>query len=342
MNGVLRLASASMGGCLAVVLLFFAAFGLIAGVGDIGGELRTWILSFLSWPVLSYIAWRGGTLRAVWGRAFLFAGIFGSIATLLLALRYPADWAYLAAAVAAEVSVILAFALLRNRELAALADQVRSKPRLAIQVGLLGVGLVLLVPVLSLVVPRLVTTPVLGTDVPTEGKFMKDAGEETYYFDGKTVKLHQGVFRESYGDWLKRPRNPYDKPAERALYLSEDTSPAAASRIVTVQLTGQQVRGDAASDGVPDEAVIFSFNAGTDSTWFYLTLRRTNGSWGGETTNSIPLGDRVRVEQVRIDAGDVFVDVVERKPGDPLTASPSVPLTREFRVRIASLEEVQR
>jgi hypothetical protein len=161
-----------------------------------------------------------------------------------------------------------------------------------------------------------------------EGTFAKDAGSETYYLDGRTVTLTNGVFQEPYDAWLNRPRNPYDSAQARAAYLSPE--PTTLGKVATVRLTDKRLVGAVSTDGLPGEAVVFTFTAGGDATYYYLTLRRTNGQWHGSTTNSILLGDRIAVEAVRIEGGKLFVDTLDRNPGESLTTAPSVRITRTF------------
>lgn len=162
----------------------------------------------------------------------------------------------------------------------------------------------------------------------TDGRFAKDAGSETYYLDGRTVTLTNGIFQEPYDAWLTRPRNPYDTAEEKAAYLPPE--PMAAGKVATVRLTDKHLVGAVSSEGMPGEAVVFTFTAGGESTYYYVTLRRTNGEWHGATTNSIRLGDRISVEAIRIEGGKLFIDTVDRKPGESLTTAPSVRITRTF------------
>jgi hypothetical protein len=81
---------------------------------------------------------------------------------------------------------------------------------------------------------------------------------------------------------------------------------------------------------MPGEAVVFTFTAGGESTYYYVTLRRTNGEWHGATTHSILLGDRISVEAIRIEGGKLIVDTLDRRPGESLTTAPSLQVTRVF------------
>jgi hypothetical protein len=161
-----------------------------------------------------------------------------------------------------------------------------------------------------------------------EGTFAKDAGSETYRLDGRTVTLTNGVFQEPYDAWLKRPRNPYDTAEAKAAYLSPE--PMTAGKVASVRLTDKRLVGAISSEGMPGEAVVFTFSAGGESTYYYVTLRRTNGLWHGTTTNSILLGDRISVEAVRIEDGKLLVDTLDRRPGESLATAPSVRSTRTF------------
>jgi uncharacterized RDD family membrane protein YckC len=162
----------------------------------------------------------------------------------------------------------------------------------------------------------------------TDGTFAKDAASETYHLDGRTVTLTNGIFQEPYDAWLSRPRNPYDPPTERAVYLPSE--PMAPGKVATVRLTDKHLVGAVSSEGMPGEAVVFTFTAGGESTYYYVTLRRTNGEWHGATTLSILLGDRISVEAIRIEGGKLIVDTLDRRPGESLTTAPSLQVTRVF------------
>jgi uncharacterized RDD family membrane protein YckC len=173
----------------------------------------------------------------------------------------------------------------------------------------------------------------------TDGTFAKDAGSETYYLDGRTVTLTNGVFQEPYDAWLNRPRNPYDTAEAKAAYLPPE--PMTPGKVATVRLTDKRLVGPVSSEGMPGEAVVFTFTAGGDSTYYYVTLRRTNGLYHGATTNSILLGDRISVEAIRIEGGKLFIDTVDRKPGESLTTAPSVRITRTFADAGGRLDETK-
>jgi uncharacterized RDD family membrane protein YckC len=173
----------------------------------------------------------------------------------------------------------------------------------------------------------------------TDGTFAKDAGSETYHLDGRTVTLTNGVFQEPYDAWLNRPRNPYDNAEAKAAYLPPE--PMTPGKVAIVRLTDKRLVGPVSSEGMPGEAVFFTFTAGGDSTHYYVTLRRTNGKWHGATTNSILLGDRISVEAVRIEGGKLFVDTLDRKAGEPLTTAPSVRITRAFVDAGGRLDEIK-
>jgi hypothetical protein len=221
------------------------------------------------------------------------------------------------------------------------AYRLRANRRLFIQTTLLGLGLLAFGGVVALVWSRLPTINLAAITVPggggIEGKFAKDAGSEDYKLDGKTVTLTNGVFQEPYSAWLNRPRNPYDNAKAKATYLSPE--PMTAGKVATLRLTDKRVVGDVSSDGAPDEAVVFTFTADGDATYYFVTLRRTTGEWHGATTNSIQLGDRIAVEAVRIEGGKLFVDTLDRRRGEPITAVPSVRVTRVFESYAGGLEE---
>ncbi len=109
-----------------------------------------------------------------------------------------------------------------------------------------------------------------------------------------------------------------------------DAAPGSASKIVTM-LGEQRATGDVDGDGRADTVVILVHQPGGSGTFFYLAAL-LNLSGGASATGAVLLGDRIRVSFVRIDGAIIVVDMLERAAGQPLSASPTVAVTKRFAV----------
>lgn len=120
-------------------------------------------------------------------------------------------------------------------------------------------------------------------------------------------------------------------------------APAAPGSAVkaTTRVSDKGAAGDLNADGKPDAAAILTSSGGGSGTFFYVVALLGTGTVQGDSTNAIPLGDRIIVDSVKIDGGKIVVDVLDRRPGDPFTTAPSVKVTRTFQVRDRALIEVK-
>ncbi len=86
--------------------------------------------------------------------------------------------------------------------------------------------------------------------------------------------------------------------------------------------------GDMDSDGNDDAAIILSSHGMGSGTFYELTaLLAGNGAIS--QTNSIVIGDRIRVESLSIEQGRITLDVLAHKPDDP-SCCPSQKYLRQF------------
>ncbi|MDO8482161.1 MAG: Gmad2 immunoglobulin-like domain-containing protein [bacterium] len=94
------------------------------------------------------------------------------------------------------------------------------------------------------------------------------------------------------------------------------------SKTVT-QYFGNEVIGDLSGDGVPDAAFILTQVGSGSGTFYYVVIAvNDNGIYKG--TNAMFLGDRIAPQTTEIQNGQLVVNYAERKPGEPMTARPSV------------------
>ncbi|OGZ52841.1 MAG: hypothetical protein A3B25_01165 [Candidatus Ryanbacteria bacterium RIFCSPLOWO2_01_FULL_48_26] len=95
-----------------------------------------------------------------------------------------------------------------------------------------------------------------------------------------------------------------------------------AIKIITT-LFGQPVTGDLNGDGKADAAVMIVENPGGTGTFFYVAaaLNTENGAQG---TNAVLLGDRIAPQNIQIKNGQIIANYADRRPDEPMAASPSV------------------
>ena len=119
----------------------------------------------------------------------------------------------------------------------------------------------------------------------------------SYYFNGQPITLINGKA---------------ETPA----------APGSTSKVVT-QYFGNEVRGDLNGDGQQDVAFIVTQDTGGSGTFFYLVgaIKEGNGYKG---TNAMLIGDRIGPPTTEFRDGQVIVSFTDRKPGEPMTAQPSI------------------
>lgn len=115
-----------------------------------------------------------------------------------------------------------------------------------------------------------------------------------------------------------------------------EAAPGSASKIVT-RYFGNEASGDLNADGNADIAFLITQSRGGSGTFFYVVaaLRTATGYTG---TNAVLLGDRVAPQTTQISAGELVVNYADRKPGDPMTASPSVGTSKYLKVVAGRLQ----
>ncbi|MDA0302560.1 MAG: hypothetical protein O2822_08540, partial [Chloroflexi bacterium] len=108
----------------------------------------------------------------------------------------------------------------------------------------------------------------------------------------------------------------------------------------TTRVFGNQATGDLDGDGQADVAFVLTQSPGGSGTFFYAAaaLRTATGSRG---TNAVLLGDRIAPQTTRIVDGLIEVNYAERKAGEPMTAQPSVGVTKRLRVVDGKLVEAR-
>ena len=104
----------------------------------------------------------------------------------------------------------------------------------------------------------------------------------------------------------------------------------------TAQYFGNEAMGDLNGDGLPDVAFILTNNPGGSGTFYYVVVA-IKTSTGYKGTNAILLGDRIAPQTTEIKNGELIVNYADRKPSDPMTASPSIGVSKYLKVQGDSL-----
>jgi len=117
-------------------------------------------------------------------------------------------------------------------------------------------------------------------------------------------------------------------------------APDSASKIVT-RYFGNVAAGDLNSDGVPDVAFLITRNSGGSGTFYYVVAMLVTADGNYQGTNAVLLGDRVAPQTTEIKGGEVIVNYAERAAGEPMTAQPSVGVSKYLRLVGTTLTEVR-
>ncbi|MBM2826683.1 MAG: hypothetical protein HW403_747 [Dehalococcoidia bacterium] len=158
-------------------------------------------------------------------------------------------------------------------------------------------------------------SPQAGSPVVATPSKPPDAANATYMIERQSVTLSNGS-------------------AEQSIV------PGSATKMLT-KLSDQQAVGDLNGDGKPDVAVVLVHDPGGSGTFYYIAAVLNDGTGKGNSTNVELLGDRIAVEKISIDKGEMVVDFLTRRSDDPRTAPPSVKTTKRFSVRDGKLAASQ-
>ncbi len=102
---------------------------------------------------------------------------------------------------------------------------------------------------------------------------------------------------------------------------------------------GNDVTGDFNNDGINDSAFLVTQETSGTGTFYYLTVALNNGS-ECLSTNAIFLGDRIAPQTTEYRDGAIIVNYLDRKSDEPMSALPSVGVSRYFKVENGSLTEI--
>jgi len=108
----------------------------------------------------------------------------------------------------------------------------------------------------------------------------------------------------------------------------EEAAPGSATKII-IKLSEYVSFGDLNNDKVEDAAAILISEPGGSGT-FYDLAAILNKEGNLESTNSIFLGDRIKIKTISIDSGVITVNYLDRKEEQSMAEEPTVDKTQKF------------
>ena len=121
--------------------------------------------------------------------------------------------------------------------------------------------------------------------------------------------------------------------------VSSVPMPVGASAVIT-RYFGNENFGDLNNDGSIDSVFLLTQTSGGSGTFYYVAAAL--GSKDGFTgTNSILLGDRIAPQTIEIQKDLIIVNYVERLPNEPMSASPSIAVSKYFKISEGKIIQVQ-
>jgi len=117
-----------------------------------------------------------------------------------------------------------------------------------------------------------------------------------------------------------------------------EAAPGSASKLTT-HYFGNEVMADLNGDGLQDVAFLLTQSGGGSGIFYYVVAAlKTNDGYAG--TNAILLGDRIAPQTTEFREGELIVNYAERRPNEPMTAQPSVGVSKYLKVSDGRLIEI--
>ena len=162
----------------------------------------------------------------------------------------------------------------------------------------------------------------------------------------KTVIAIFIILFAGFGFYLWQTGRAPKKTAEIAAVDFKDISYKLDGRGVNltdggIKYFGNEAKGDFDGDGLEDIAFLLTYEGGGSGTFFYVAAAlKTTAGYSG--TNAILLGDRISPETTEFRDGEIIVNYADRKPSEPMTARPSVGVSRYLKVEGGALVDAKR
>lgn len=116
-----------------------------------------------------------------------------------------------------------------------------------------------------------------------------------------------------------------------------EAAPGSATKIVT-KYFGNEAFGDLNGDGKEDVAFLITQDGGGSGTFYYI-VAALQTEIGYQGTTAVLLGDRIAPQTTQIENGQIVVNYAKQKADDPLTAQPSIGVSKKIKVLDGKLVE---
>jgi hypothetical protein len=116
----------------------------------------------------------------------------------------------------------------------------------------------------------------------------------------------------------------------------EAVAPDSASKNV-FHYFGNEAVGDLNGNNKNDTVFIITEETGGTGIFYYVAAFLD----GTTSTNAVFLGDRIAPQTTEIKNGIIIVNYADRAPGEPMSAEPSVAISKYFSVSGTELKEIQ-
>ncbi len=100
---------------------------------------------------------------------------------------------------------------------------------------------------------------------------------------------------------------------------------------LAVHYFGNEIQADVNGDGSVDRVFLVTTSGSGSGTFFYV-MASLNTSRGYVGTNTVFLGDRIAPQTTEVHDGVIVVNYATRKADQPMTAQPSVGVSKYFKV----------
>ena len=119
--------------------------------------------------------------------------------------------------------------------------------------------------------------------------------------------------------------------------LFEEPAAPGSAAVTRIQLGQNQAFGDINADGAEDAALTLVVDSGGSGTFTYLAaVLDQNGTY--QALPAVFLGDRITVQSLSIQPGQVVVDLLTRAADEPMSADPTFAETLTFKLSGDQLE----
>ena len=117
-----------------------------------------------------------------------------------------------------------------------------------------------------------------------------------------------------------------------------ESAPGSAAKSIT-RCSGDEAIADLNSDCKKDAAFILIRNTGGSGTFYYMAVIISSAK-EYKGTNAIYIGDRIIVNSIVAKGGTITVNYLGRKKDDPMSAMPTVHVSKQIKIKGGQLFEV--